>query len=299
MKYKSKNNYLDTSGFKALIKDLVCSLRYAYLYITSLGKVKTILCYPEFPAWYSNFYALINFGKFYVTTCVSKKYDYIISWQDTTFREIDDTLKSLADKHKVLNINCTDISKEKVESCFSKVFGYGSFIDPLLYSGKGVEKTNLNGRHEQARIINCPIHDTKDGFVYQKLFKTSEDDSVFVDLRLSIVNNQIPIVYKRYKGISNRFHIIETYEQFTAEQLFSKDEIQKILKVCQMMGLEFGEIDCVRHIDDNLLYIIDINNTPHQPPKGVRTKKYIKHELETVKRHFKMQLRNFRIHQSS
>lgn len=286
MKYKSKNNYPDTSGFKALLKDTICYSRYIYWSIINFGKVKTILCYPEFPAWYSNFYALLSYSKFNVTSCTNKKFDYVISWKDTTFREVDETLSSLAEKFKVININCNDISKEKVEECFSKVFGYDSFIDPFTYQGKAVEKQNLNGRHEQASIIDCPVPTTKPGFVYQKLFKTSGDDSVFVDLRLSIVDDQIPIVYKRYKGINNRFHVIETYEQLSADQLFSNDEIQKIIKVCQLIGLEFGEIDCVRHTEDNLLYIIDVNNTPHQPPKGVRTRKYIKHEHETMKNHF-------------
>lgn len=287
IKYKSKNNYLDTYGFKAFIKDVICDLRYIYLYIINFGRVKTILCYPEFPAWYSNFYALLNYSGLYATTCVNKKFDYVISWKDTTFREVDNTIKLLAENYKVINFYCNDISKEKVEKCFSEVFGYNSFIDPLTHRGKAVEKIDLNGRHEQARIIECPIQSKKEGFVYQKLFKTSEDDSFFVDLRLSIVEDKIPVVYKRYKGIFNRFHVIETYKQFIAEQLFTKDEIQKILKVCQLMGLEFGEIDCVRHIEeDNLLYIIDINNTPHQPPKGVRTKQYIRHELGTMKKHF-------------
>lgn len=298
MRYKSKNNYLDTSGFKAFIKDVICNLRYVYLYVVNFGKVKTILCYPEFPAWYSNFYTLLSYSGLYATTCINQKFDYVISWKDTTFREVDDTIKSISENYKVINFNCNDISKERVEEYFSEVFGYSSFIDPLSYQGKAVEKNNLNGRH-QAKIIECPIQTTKEGFVYQKLLKTSEDDSVFVDLRLSIVANEIPIVYKRYKGISNRFDVIETYEQFTAEQLFSKDEIQKIIKVCQLMALDFGEIDCVRHIDDNRLYIIDINNTPHQPPKGVRTKPYIKHELKTMRKHFFDLLDKYQVETSS
>lgn len=282
MNYISKNNYSGTVGVKALARDVFYALRFSWLYIRGGGKVKTVLCYPEFPHWHSNFHHLMQYSNIHITTNPNGHFDYVISWKDATHRKVDNTLLTLSKKYKVINLNCIDISKQTVEVCFKKVFGYGSFVDPLTYNGKLVEKSDLNGRHCHTKVLEGPVDRVKAGFVYQKLIETDADGSCR-DVRVTIANNQLPVVYKRTKDPANRFHGVLGYKQYMAADLFSPDEIDKILHFCRLMNLEFGEIDTVRDVSDGRLYIIDVNNTPHQPPKGIRNKHYVNFELKSLK----------------
>ncbi|MDZ7767290.1 MAG: hypothetical protein U5K00_23220 [Melioribacteraceae bacterium] len=59
-------------------------------------------------------------------------YDFAFFWDDKTYSD-DANFPDI--KTKNINRNCTDISKEKVDKVFAKVFGYDLSIDPLTYKG--------------------------------------------------------------------------------------------------------------------------------------------------------------------
>jgi hypothetical protein len=190
----------------------------------------------------------------------------VINWEDATFRKSDEILNELAAHHRVLNIKCKDISKTFVDLTFERVFEYGLNIDPRKFQGECVKKSNLNAKHDGV-IINCPVGEMEDGFIYQKILNNQFDDKLVFDIRVPVVKDNIPIVYLKFKKIEERFtnNVYKSTLEETSKYL-SVDEIKKIILFCTEIGLDYGELDVIRNKDDNKIYIVDVNNTPWGPP---------------------------------
>ncbi len=227
-----------------------------------LGRPRCILLYPEKPRFDS--YVLLYMGRFFgwrITNDVNDKYDLAIFWEATTFRKANDTIKELSQKYPVLNQNCFDISKQHVDTCFKKVFGYSPMVNPLTYTGLCVKKSDKNGAHD-GKIIECPIEKTEDGYVYQKLIDTEMEEKFVSEVRVPVFNKTIPFVYYKLSPIEDRFNISVKGRVIPPQDHFSKDELKKILKFCEHIGMDYGELDTLRDRHDGTLYIIDANNTP-------------------------------------
>ena len=50
------------------------------------------------------------------------------------------------------------------------------------------------------------------------------------------------------------------------EDCFSPDEIDKLLRFCAAMNLDYGELDVLRHKADGRIYVVDVNTTPDGHP---------------------------------
>jgi hypothetical protein len=53
--------------------------------------------------------------------------------------------------------------------------------------------------------------------------------------------------------------------------VFSARERQQILELAIELGLDIGEVDTIRDRQDGRLYVIDVNDTPFSPARGVGT----------------------------
>jgi hypothetical protein len=267
MEYNSFYKYRSISWQKALLRDVITRSRNLLLRIMFGRRSKVILFYPYFPDWYADIYQALIWSKHRLTSNPEEKFDYVVNWDDTTFRNTDQTLKALADEHYILNIGCNDISKEKVEKVFSKIFGYTTFVDPLRYRGKVIEKSDLNSRHSLIKIKSAPLAEVKQGFVYQR-FLSRPIDGKMVDNRVTYIHGQIPLVIARYKPPDDVRNTIIESRFLEPLILFSKQEIEKIIEFCHKMKLDYGELDVIRNLEDGLIYIIDVNTTPNQPRTG-------------------------------
>lgn len=197
-----------------------------------------------------------------------RRFDVAFSFEDTTFMPRYDLLFRLAKKNEVINIRCRDISKKKVNAVFEKIFGYSLEIDPLTYKGKCLKKPNRNGRPSK-EIINCPIIKKEDGFVYQKLINNQINDDFTQDIRVPVFKNKIPLVYVGKKIIDSRFLTSYKTTKITeVSDVFSVEEVRKIILFCQNMGLDYTELDVLKDRDTGNLYIVDANSTPFIRIKG-------------------------------
>jgi hypothetical protein len=228
-------------------------------------KSKKIIFYPQKPNQIHSAYQVLNFLGYTITNDPTAKAEKVFVFEDTTIRNSDPVLDELNKKYKVVNYRCGDISKEKVDEVFSKVFGYSTFVNPKEVSGKFVEKSSTNATHD-GKIIDCPTQ-KKDGYVYQKFINTKQGDLV-MDMRLLIFGSKVAFVVKRFKHISNPFDGGVGAEPCEVRDVLSQDEIEKVNKFCEEFGLEYGEIDSLRDIDDGKLYLVDANNTPSGPRPG-------------------------------
>lgn len=163
-----------------------------------------------------------------------------------------------------VNAYCNDVSKATVDCLWKEVFGYGAEIDPLTYFGPFVVRKNVAQGMHDGRIL---MHPTKPmpGMFYTKLVDNKIGKDLFRDIRPIIVGNKVIAVIIKEKTSVNRFSQRINYvsKHVTSEisRWLSKDEQRKVNEFCTNMGLDYGEIDCLRDKDEKL-YCVDVNNIP-------------------------------------
>ncbi len=230
---------------------------------------KAILFYPNIPSKRTVMLKICCMNGYRVRNDPTKSFDLAVNWQDRTSRKRDETLLNLAAKCRVLNIGCCDISKEYVDLVFKDIFGYSAMIDPLVHEGECVVKSNLNAKHD-GRIEKCPLKAVAEGVVYQKLINNLCEEDFIEEIRVPVFGEKIPCVYLKYRPREERFLVrSKKVDMREPQQVFSSEEIEKIILLCQKMGLDYGELDVLRDRDTQQLYIVDVNNTPFGPPKDL------------------------------
>jgi len=175
-------------------------------------------------------------------------------------------------KIPIVNMYCPDVSKRQVSAAFEKVFGYSVSIDPRVYQGKCVMKSNWNGLHA-GQILDCPTAIPDVEFVYEKLINNETGDGFVEDIRVPIFKNTIPFVYIKQRAIDDRLvdrkHTAKNVKLSEVSTYLSDQEIQKILQFCKVLGVEYGEIDVLRNRNDGKIYIVDVNPNPAGPPEPI------------------------------
>ncbi|MEO1368165.1 MAG: hypothetical protein AAFX50_13410 [Acidobacteriota bacterium] len=231
--------------------------------------VLTILTYPEPPA--GKFALLCERGGFRVVSDPTRPFDLAIKWYEETYTPNDRVLGELAQITPVLNLGCCDISKRRVDEAHREIFGYGLLVDPHTYRGACVKKTNLNAQNRES-LVQCPIApgdgDAGEGhgFVYQRLVVTPREPEEYEEYRVPITGREIPCVVIKRRPLSVRFDRCAGYAILAeADEVFSADERAKILELCRVFGLDFGDLDILRERGDGRLHVIDVNPTPGGP----------------------------------
>ncbi len=185
----------------------------------------------------------------------------VMRWDDCTAGEIDPYLENIARENTILNLHCNDISKRKVERVFRKVFGYGSFVDPLSHVGLLVEKSDNNGKHD-GRFLQGPITKMRDECVYQISINTNRKDGFREEMRVPVFNGKIVLVMKKIKPDNDPFvYSVRGFMEEVDVCLSAKEQAQ-VCQFCKEFCLDYGELDIMRNQDDGQIYIVDVNTTP-------------------------------------
>ncbi|MGF9764980.1 hypothetical protein AAII07_59015 [Microvirga sp. 0TCS3.31] len=183
-----------------------------------------------------------------------------IAWLDETCVDIH-PIPGL----RCLNSGCRDISKEAVNRTFEVVFGYGFHVDPETHAGMLVDKADENFAHD-GRIVQGPLVPAP-GRVYQRVIDNHVDKRTVMDIRTPVIGNTIPFVYLKYRPTENRFGNRNTrVERCPTQDMFSAEEVSRIISFSRAMGLDYGELDILRDRTDGRIYIVDVNKTASGPP---------------------------------
>ena len=109
--------------------------------------------------------------------------------------------------------------------------------------------------------------------MYQRLVKNTEEkagDEVAIDLRTPLYNGSVPLVYLKRRPVNERFQNKNlSVEILSKEQAFSTDELHRLAEFARAIGLDYGELDVLRDRESQLLYVVDVANTPAGPPNGL------------------------------
>lgn len=195
----------------------------------------------------------------------SDNFSLAIFWEDQTFRRQPEQLEKM-EGLKIINFHCTDVSKEKVEKVFEQVFGYSLRATPDSACTL-LRKSNFNGMHD-GKIIEGPVGEEKEGFVYEKLLNNQVAPDLFQDLRIGYFNGIIPLVSPRFHARNDRFGKIVDATVERVENYLSPKEVSQIQQFCEKLGFEYGDLDLIRNQNDQRLYIVDANPTPTVPPSA-------------------------------
>jgi len=132
-----------------------------------------------------------------------------------------------------------------------------------------VKKSNDNATHD-GRIIQCPIDAVDEHAVYQRVVNNSRDGQFVEDIRVPVFGETIPFCYRVLRPVGRRFGFgVDNTSADVCEvsDLLSANEVGMLLQLCHELGLDYGELDVLRDVDDRKAYIVDVNNTPFGPPK--------------------------------
>jgi len=170
------------------------------------------------------------------------------------------------------NGQCLDISKSTLDRHHRDVFGYGLEVDPTAHAGPMLEKSEGNAVHD-GREIQGPIDPIKvqPGKVYQRILDNRTEQGLYEDLRVVVIDGQLPVVYRKRKSQDVRY-TNETAEVDLAkspESVLSEAEIAQILAISARMCAEFAELDVLRDRQDGRIHCVDLNPTPYGPPAGL------------------------------
>ncbi len=231
------------------------------------SKRKVLLCYPELPRWYHTLSVIAHRMGYVLTNDPQRAFDAAIAFEDSTFKHSDAVFSRLQQTQKFVNGRCLDISKQRVETIFSSIFGYGISIDPRTHNGECVQKSNENTAHD-GRVIMCPC-EPEEGYIYQKLVNNVYDETFVQDIRVIIYGSQVSFVILKYKRLDDRFDNTQSIEVVASEEALSRDERDRIEMFCKEFGLEYGELDILRDKDDSRIYIVDANVTCGSPLRGI------------------------------
>jgi hypothetical protein len=161
----------------------------------------------------------------------------------------------------VVNVDCNDISKSRVEAIFEDVFGYTSLVDPRHYVGPCVYKSEINGTHD-GEIVECPIENPREG-IYQLLLDNRVGDEFVLDIRVPVIGDTVPFVLLWHKPLSDRFgHWVSRQVIAEVGDVFSPAEQRNLLDFARRMELDYGDLDVLRDQNSSRIYVIDANNTP-------------------------------------
>jgi hypothetical protein len=239
------------------------------------GSLPAIVVFPDYPSKKTTIFKIARRLCFRITNKRLKRPRLVIWFHDTT-NASSALLEQQYPQHRVVNAGCTDISKTTVDRIHQEIFGYNTFIDPKTHEGNAVEKSDINALHDGS-IIRCPIQLPKSNAIYQIIIDNSIGNGEYIDYRVPVIGNTIPLVYAKYKHEAVRFtNDVHRAELLEVTTIFNDKEQEAILKFTQRMGADFCELDILRDNASGKIYIIDVNKTPYGPPKGLGKRNTLK-----------------------
>jgi hypothetical protein len=130
-------------------------------------------------------------------------------------------------------------------------------------------KSDANATHD-GRVVRGPLPERDPKLSYQRVVDNEIAPGMVEDLRICVVGTEIPYLLRKRRPLLRRF------ENYTARtdaidprSAFSEEEIERLLAFARTFGLDFGEMDVVRDRSSGLIYVLDVNTTPHSPPDSL------------------------------
>jgi hypothetical protein len=267
-----RNNYRKGMPlFEVMTKDLACLIREGIYFIQNGGNLPVWVAAPTYPSKKTTLSKIARMNRVRLTNKMATNPAVIVYFENATYGSAS-AVQEKYPNARIINVDCQDISKERVHVVHQEALGYSMNLNPQTQIGLAVEKSDENAVHDGQEVM-CPIESPKENAVYQIVLDNVNDNSEYVDIRVPIIGGKIPLVYLKFKTQEYRFtNKAHSATLHTPEEIFSNEEIEQIEKYANVMKVDFCEFDVLRHKGNQKIYIIDVNKTPYGPPDPLNRK---------------------------
>ena len=234
------------------------------------GQPQFVLVYPDWPSKRASIMAYATALGYAVTNREDTADRY--RGQVRIQLAFDDRTEKRQAQPGFWNGHCLDISKSTLDRHHHDVFGYGVNVHPRTHSGPMLEKSEGNAVHD-GREIEGPLAaaEVQPGKVYQRIINNRTESGLFEDLRVVVINGQVPVVYRKRKSGEVRYtnETVEVDLAASPKTVLSEEEMVQIASISTKMCADFAELDVLRDRQDGRIYCVDLNPTPYGPPAGL------------------------------
>ena len=234
------------------------------------GQPQFVLVYPDWPSKRASIMAYATALGYAVTNREDTADRY--RGQVRIQLAFDDRTEKRQAQPGFWNGHCLDISKSTLDRHHHDVFGYGVNVHPRTHSGPMLEKSEGNAVHD-GREIEGPLAaaEVQPGKVYQRIINNRTESGLFEDLRVVVINGQVPVVYRKRKSGEVRYtnETVEVDLAASPKTVLSEVEMVQIASISTKMCADFAELDILRDRQDGRIYCVDLNPTPYGPPAGL------------------------------
>jgi hypothetical protein len=267
-----RNNYRKGMPlFEVMTKDIACLIREGIYFIQNGGNLPVWVAAPTYPSKKTTLSKIARMNRVRLTNKMATNPAVIVYFENATYGSAS-AVQEKYPNARIINVDCQDISKERVHVVHQEALGYSMNLNPQTHIGLAVEKSDENAVHDGQEVM-CPIESPKENAVYQIVLDNVNDNSEYVDIRVPIIGGKIPLVYLKLKTQEYRFtNKAHSATLHTPEEIFSNEEIEQIEKYANVMKVDFCEFDVLRHKGNQKIYIIDVNKTPYGPPDPLNRK---------------------------
>jgi hypothetical protein len=162
-----------------------------------------------------------------------------------------------------------DADKHRLADHFLRVFRYPLAVDPRHFAGEIVQKSPRNGAHD-GQVVCGPIPSPISDAVYQHLIDNRTSGNRIIDLRVPVIGSLSPICWIKCRPIEKRFAAQSEWARLaTSAELFSQAEQRLLTRFCDEVHLEYGELDVLRDVQSDSIYVVDVNPTPYPLTTGI------------------------------
>ena len=234
------------------------------------GQARFVLVHPDWPSKRASIMAYADA----LGWAVTNRPDTPALFNGTTVLKLafDDRTEKRQAQPGFWNGYCLDISKSTLDRHHHDVFGYGVNVHPRTHSGPMLEKSEGNAVHD-GREIEGPLAaaEVQPGKVYQRIINNRTESGLFEDLRVVVINGQVPVVYRKRKSGEVRYtnETVEVDLAASPKTVLSEVEMVQIASISAKMRADFAELDILRDRQDGRIYCVDLNPTPYGPPAGL------------------------------
>lgn len=189
-------------------------------------------------------------------------FDRAIYWNTKAVSVPDKKISSVPN---VINIRCTNVLKDRVDKAWYDASGYTIQINPRNFKYAYIRKSKQQyrshtGEKHDGRIFDYNQKPEK-GYVYQRYVRTKPDDR-YITIRVPVFKRHIPCLILKYsfhpfKEMRTRIEIIREPRIW---KYIKSRETDWLFRFCDIMGLDFGEVDMIRDKYTMKIYAIDVNN---------------------------------------
>ena len=122
--------------------------------------------------------------------------------------------------------------------------------------------------HPESAAVSPPLSLSRKAYAQRVDNRTCGNR--IIDLRVPYIAGFAPVCWIKCRPMEQRFASqCEWARLATPAELFSHDEQERLARFCEEVHLEYDELDVLRDVQSDAIYVVDVNPTPYPLTTGI------------------------------